>query len=285
MTLTSQAASVGACFLCSGVLSHPCTAPPPPPAAAAEIASFLVAEGLLGAAAVAAAPPAPSAEPNDQQRAQLAALVLREAATLAGGDANFADADAPLMSAGLTSTLAVQLVAALEEVLSAELPGTLVFDYPTGAFATNGVASCDKRWARWAASRVCRVHLPDPPCLQPCALVHALPCVLHPCARPHVPVAAAEIADFLLSEGLVQAAPAALPAPTAAAALVAATELGSLPAPARPLCAITGSAHSVPGGQLAFQPGTTGNDRITPVPLERWDVELAPADAPTGRRG
>ena len=50
----------------------------------------------------------------------------------------------------------------------------------------------------------------------------------------------------------------------------------------RPLCAITSSSHSVPGGQLSFQPGTAGNDRIGMVPLERWDVELAPADNPAG---
>lgn len=50
----------------------------------------------------------------------------------------------------------------------------------------------------------------------------------------------------------------------------------------RPLCAITSSSHSVPGSQLSFQPGTAGNDRISMVPLERWDVELAPADNPAG---
>jgi hypothetical protein len=53
----------------------------------------------------------------------------------------------------------------------------------------------------------------------------------------------------------------------------------------RPLCAITSSSHSVPGGQLSFQPGTAGNDRIGMVPLERWDVELAPADNPAGGQG
>lgn len=41
------------------------------------------------------------------------------------------DTVTPLMAAGVTSTLAVQLVSALEAALGTELPGTLVFDYPT----------------------------------------------------------------------------------------------------------------------------------------------------------
>ena len=50
----------------------------------------------------------------------------------------------------------------------------------------------------------------------------------------------------------------------------------------RPLCIITASSHAVPGGQLSFQPGTAGNDRIGTVPLERWDVDIAPLDNPAG---
>lgn len=48
------------------------------------------------------------------------------------------------------------------------------------------------------------------------------------------------------------------------------------------LCVITASAHSVPGGQLGVHPGPCGNDRISTVPLERWDVELPPSDNPAG---
>ena len=41
------------------------------------------------------------------------------------------DNDAPLMSLGVNSTLAVQLVTDLEAIVGEELPGTLVFDYPS----------------------------------------------------------------------------------------------------------------------------------------------------------
>ena len=51
------------------------------------------------------------------------------------------------------------------------------------------------------------------------------------------------------------------------------------------MCAITAAAHAVPGGQLAFQPAYSGNDRISAVPLERWDVELPAADNPSGALG
>lgn len=116
---------------------------------AAEIAGFLVAEGLLpgGSAAAAAAPagiaaalphaaPAAtgaSATSAGQLKAALVELVLSEVANLSGA-ADVAP-DAPLMSAGLTSALAVQLVAALEGAVGAELPGTLVLNYPTGGSA------------------------------------------------------------------------------------------------------------------------------------------------------
>jgi acyl carrier protein len=103
---------------------------------AAEIGAFLAAEGLVQSGTVEAASAArpsaaPSTAPQLEQLGQVVALVLREASNLMGGDASI-NAQAPLMSAGLTSTLAVQLVAALEGVVGAELPGTLVFDYPTG---------------------------------------------------------------------------------------------------------------------------------------------------------
>lgn len=201
---------------------------------ASEIAAFLVAEGLLpssgtGASAPAASAlhPAAAAPPAAHQRAMLAELVLREVASLSGGAAGDVAADEPLMAAGLTSALAVQLVSALEAAVGAELPGTLVFDYPT----------------------------------------------------------AAEIADFMLAEGLAPAAAAVaavvpLPAQLVVPAPVA--EIVQEPAAARPLCAITAAAHAVPGGSLTFQPGSAGNDRITPVPLERWDVEASPADSPGG---
>ena len=79
----------------------------------------------------AAAPPAVMGEGHAQAAA--VQLVMRQVGDLMGGSAA-ADvtADTPLMSAGLTSTLAVQLTQRLEEAVGSELPGTLVFDYPTG---------------------------------------------------------------------------------------------------------------------------------------------------------
>lgn len=41
------------------------------------------------------------------------------------------DVDAPLMSMGVNSTMAVQLVSSLEAIAGEDLPGTLLFDYPT----------------------------------------------------------------------------------------------------------------------------------------------------------
>ena len=73
------------------------------------------------------------------------ALVLRQVAALLGGgsaaEAGGMTADMPLMSSGVTSTLAVQLTQQLEEALGTELPGTLVFDYPTGE--RGALAPCD----------------------------------------------------------------------------------------------------------------------------------------------
>ena len=155
----------------------------------------------------------------------MAAMIMQRVRGLLHGDAAARLTTAmPLMAAGLTSTLAVQLVGALEDALGAELPGTLVFDYPS----------------------------------------------------------VTEMAAFICESGLAPALPAA-PAQVAARALAAA------PTPAlhqqaqlavRAPCVITAAAHCVPGGQLKYSVGAP--DRISVVPLERWDTELAPTDVPTG---
>ena len=46
-------------------------------------------------------------------------------------DRRVVDPDSPLMSLGVNSTMAVQLVSSLETIAGQDLPGTLVFDYPT----------------------------------------------------------------------------------------------------------------------------------------------------------
>ncbi len=60
------------------------------------------------------------------------AAVRAALAEILGADvaAQISDTD-PLMSSGLTSTAAVQLTSALEARLGAQLPATLVFDYPS----------------------------------------------------------------------------------------------------------------------------------------------------------
>lgn len=206
---------------------------------AAEILQFLLERGVLPAetAQLAEDQHGQSVQKQQPQRQQqhdaLVALVLREVAELLGGAAVTA-ADAPLMSAGLTSSLAVQLVAVLEAALQAELPGTLVFDFPS----------------------------------------------------------AANIADFLLDSGLEPTLLAMPPAAAVATAHQAVERPALVPQPtadvpvpvalalSRPPCLITAASHKVPGGSLVWQPETAGNDRIREAPLERWDVELPPMDAP-----
>ncbi len=131
------------------------------------------------------------------------------------------DPATPLMAAGVTSTLAVQLVSALEAALGTELPGTLVFDYPT----------------------------------------------------------VNEMADFVAElVGADSASATAKVEQQPAATLLAPSLPPSVTAIERPVCVITASACAAPGGSLAPQ-ATKGNDRITLVPLERWDVGPPPADA------
>jgi acyl carrier protein len=59
-------------------------------------------------------------------------LVSHEVRRLIGSSSDAViDRSAPLMSVGVTSTLAVALATSLEAVVGAPLPATLVFDYPT----------------------------------------------------------------------------------------------------------------------------------------------------------
>lgn len=104
-------------------LAAPATAAAPPPA--------VLPPRAPAPSAVGARVPAPAG--TVQQEAAAAALVLQQVSQLLGEGAAGVAPDAPLMSAGVTSTLAVQLTQLLEEAVGVELPGTLVFDYPTGA--------------------------------------------------------------------------------------------------------------------------------------------------------
>ena len=149
---------------------------------------------------------------NDSFRSSIVATISQHVSELVGR--GNVDPAAPLMAAGVTLSLAVQLVSALEVALGTELPGTLVFDYPT----------------------------------------------------------VAEMAEFV-SE-LVGASDETV-------AVIGRESLAPVPiAPEHPLCVITSAASSVPGGTLVPRLAR-GNDRITLVPLERWDVDVASVDVPS----
>jgi len=148
-------------------------------------------------------------------KAAIKAIIARQVSEMVGGDE--VEGDTPLMAAGVNSTLAVQLVSSLEDFIGIELPGTLIFDYPS----------------------------------------------------------INEVTDFVAE--LVDAAKGSngLAAPLNAEALAPAPLLDQ----ERPVVVITASSHTVPGGDLSHRPAH-GNDRITLVPLERWDVDSPPPDNP-----
>jgi len=118
------------------------------------------------------------------------------------------DPDAPLMSLGVNSTMAVQLVARLEELAGEELPGTLVFDYPTVNEIAEYISSIG-------------------------------------------PAVVGSVDEQVLSLA------------------VGKSEMDT--------CGITSIAGIVPGGDLEYT-NYKNNDRITIVPLERWDIDQAPTD-------
>ena len=138
----------------AGVVTSTPLAPPPTTSTAPPTTVIPSAHATRVPAAIpAAAPPAllraapavAAAGAAGGPKAGVEALVLRQVAALRGGgsaaEAGGMTADMPLMSSGVTSTLAVQLTQQLEEALGTELPGTLVFDYPTGE--RGALAPCD----------------------------------------------------------------------------------------------------------------------------------------------
>jgi acyl carrier protein len=82
-----------------------------------------------------------AATTHTYSHSDVTATVLKTLAGLVGQEAADRIKDGePLMSAGVTSILAIQLVNALEDALSTELPGTLVFDYPNVEEITEFIA-------------------------------------------------------------------------------------------------------------------------------------------------
>lgn len=278
-----------------------------------ELANFLVSQPSSAATSVGATAPRCT-----EQKTRLANVVIQHVCSLVGIDGAELNGTTPLMAAGLTSTLAVQLVSALEGAFGAELPGTLVFDYPSAdeiaEFVLDNLISAAQQGPAPVSTNTTQQTLLESIIVEQVAalvgsgeqigtamplmaagltssmaveLVSALEVVLGtelPGTLVFDYPSAAEIAAFVLANDW---------APTFAAANMEQTALLPVPPPAaaighvvdaaapQPVCAITASAHSVPGGKLVWQE-VMGSDRITCVPLERWDVEAAPTDNPRG---
>lgn len=109
-----------------------------------DMAAFL--EPLAAAAAApsvqtTAQTPAPSGAVDTSGTPALSSTICDAVEDILGGPVGL---DIPLLDAGLTSA-AVQLTAALEEALDTELPGTLIFDYPTIASLVAYLATCTSK--------------------------------------------------------------------------------------------------------------------------------------------
>jgi acyl carrier protein len=267
----------------------------------AELSDFLATPPAAETAAAAMAPAAPGLD-----RQQALEAVLGSVRGLTG--TTDVVASTPLMAAGVTSTLAVQLVSALESALGTELPGTLAFDYPTSGEIADFIVAQHREalpaapaapaMAVFAGQRDAVVAtvveevralgatgdlVASTPLMAAgvtSTLAVQLVSALESALGTELPgtlvfdyPTPGEIADFVVSSGLAPVAGLApYPTATAGGALAA--------APARS-CVITAAAHRVPGGKLGFSV-RAGNDRVTRAPLERWDVDLAPPDNPLG---
>lgn len=157
--------------------------------------------------------------------------------------------DSPLMDAGLTSARAIQLTGALQEALDTDFPGTLIFDYPTIASLVSYLATCN---------------------------------IKLPAGSPAVPAAQSGAASLLTTSHANAAAAADVNNLADGATLTAKVPKQVLSATAtRPsrAIAIVSSAHRVPGGVLQQQASRPPVDRVTPVPLNRWDSNQPPLDS------
>ena len=159
--------------------------------------------------------------------------------------------DSPLMDAGLTSANAIQLTSALEEAFDTDFPGTLIFDYPTIASLVSHLATCN---------------------------------IKLPAGSPAVPAAQSGAASLLTTSHANAAAAAADvvgnladgATPTAKVPKQVLSATANRPSKA---IAIVSSAHRVPGGVLQQQASRPPVDRVTPVPLNRWDSNQPPLDS------
>ncbi len=161
------------------------------------------------------------------------------------GDA--VDPNTPLMEAGLTSASAIQLTTALEETLATDLPGTLIFDYPTVDSLVTYLAGCG-------------LHLPaDSPAVATAAAAEALAL---PSTSSSLTTSASPVHSVL---------PLGLQLPRAVNHLDTVSKA----------VAVVASAHRVPGGCLQPRASTTPVDRISRVPLDRWNTDEPALDNPS----
>lgn len=164
------------------------------------------------------------------------------------GDA--VDPSMPLMDAGLTFAAAIQLTTALEKTLGVDLSGTLIFDYPTVSSLVAYLAGCG-------------VHLPVDHTATSLAQAAISPAL--PGGAPSTATAVATVigSDVSLGRRMSKAMTSSTSDNTSQAV------------------AIVASAHQIPGGTLQPMPSTTPVDRISPVPLERWNNDAPALDNPS----
>jgi NADPH:quinone reductase-like Zn-dependent oxidoreductase/3-oxoacyl-(acyl-carrier-protein) synthase/acyl carrier protein len=154
----------------------------------------------------------------EQRKAAVADQVKDAVRSIVGQDVS---PDEPLMAAGLDSLGAVELKNALEGRMGLQLPGTLVFDYPTVSALTEHLHS----------------QIPDD-------------------------VAEEEEVEEISASSTYDSSALGLPQ----------KQLATLGNAATSTLALLGlsTRSATPGAILS----TTGVDAITPVPLDRWDLEV-----------
>ena len=161
------------------------------------------------------------------------------------------DDTTPLMEGGLTSATVIQLTSALEDAVAVELPGTLLFDYPTIASLVQYLASCN---ATLPSANSAETPTPDVDSSAPSMM-----------PASHISTD---------STPAYQAASTAVASAQVPRALSVAEVNGGSPA-----IAVVSSAQRVPGGVLQPEAHAMPVDRISTVPLDRWDSNEAPSDS------
>eukprot|EP00803_Ostreobium_quekettii_P007582 evm.model.scf_983.1 EVM.evm.TU.scf_983.1 scf_983:18-7581(-) len=205
--------------------------------------------------------------------------------------------DDPLMAAGVTSTGAIGLTSALERSLGIDLPGTLVFDYPTVRSMAEYVASCTQPTEdRGQSAPTGTAHLVE------LVKQHAIDIMGIQDIDPSAPLMASgmtSMAAVQLTSALEADLELELPGtfafdyPTLDSMvqyLLETTTSGGAHSPGgevglghvRPehetkYAYIASFAQTLPGPGITTECGTVG-DTVSVVPLERWDATADPLE-------